>query len=49
MPIVETRQVDTATRNVSNSATKYQEQTATVYNVGLQTMQEMQGLKKACN
>jgi hypothetical protein len=42
MPTVETWQADKATRYASDIVVTFQKQTATVFVVGLQTMQEMQ-------
>jgi len=49
MSIVETLRADRATRNAGDSVAKCQERTATVCDVGHQTVQEMQRVKEAFN
>jgi hypothetical protein len=42
MPVVEMQRAGRATRNGGDIVARYEEQTATVCDFGLQTMQEMQ-------
>jgi hypothetical protein len=49
MSIVEMRLADKATRNVGDIVARYQDRTAAVRDVELQTVQEMRWVKKAFN